>query len=138
MTTSPSRSSGRVSRAPVYVVIGFFAIALTLVVLVVQGLPKPIVVVDRAGTPDAPRPVNVIMRDYHFDPEPLVLIAGETVRISVFDAGLEPHDMVLGDAAVHAAWSAADAAAVPPQPFATAGPASVPPGTGGLRVLLAS
>lgn len=140
--TAPAAPTDRqrrpVSRAPVYVLIVFFAISLTLVVLVVQGLPKPIVVVDRAGTPESPRAVNVIMRDYHFDPEPLVLIPGETVRITVFDAGMEPHDMVLGDATVHAAWSAADAAATPPLPFTTAPPASVPPGTGGVRVFLGS
>jgi uncharacterized cupredoxin-like copper-binding protein len=78
------------------------------------------------------------MRDYLFDPTPLVLVAGETIRLTVFSAGMTAHEMVLGDAAVQAAWSAADAAATPPAPFTTAPPASVPPGTGGVRLLLVS
>ena len=122
------------------VVAGFFAIAITLVLIGAQRSlePAPSVAIERAGTPDAPRPINVIMRDYRFDPTPVVLIRGETVRITVFNAGLVPHELTLGDADVQRAWHAADAAATPPAPFATAPPASVPPMTGGLRVLLCS
>jgi uncharacterized cupredoxin-like copper-binding protein len=85
-----------------------------------------------------PRPVTVIMRDYRFDPTPVVLVPGETVRFTVLNGGLEIHDMVIGDADVQEAWLAADAAATPPGLFATAPPASVPPDTGGLRVVLDS
>jgi uncharacterized cupredoxin-like copper-binding protein len=67
-----------------------------------------------------------------------VLVAGETIRLTVFSAGMTAHEMVLGDAAVQDAWSQADAAATPPAPFATAPPASVPPGTAGVRLLLVS
>jgi uncharacterized cupredoxin-like copper-binding protein len=138
--SEPRRSAVTPSRAPVVVVIGFFAVAITLVLVGAQlsASPAPSVSVDRPGTSDAPRPVNVIMRDYHFDPTPVVLVAGETVRFTVFNAGLVIHEMTLGDAAVQAAWTSADAAATPPAPFATAPPASVPPGVGGLRVMVPS
>jgi uncharacterized cupredoxin-like copper-binding protein len=54
------------------------------------------------------------------------------------NGGLVEHELTLGDEAVQTAWARADAAVTPPAPFATAPPASVPPGTGGLRVLLGS
>jgi uncharacterized cupredoxin-like copper-binding protein len=76
----------------------------------------------------------VIMRDYLFDPTPLVLVPGETIRLTVFDAGLQPHELVLGDGEVQAAWAVAHAAATPPGPFATPPAASVPATTGGLRM----
>ena len=78
------------------------------------------------------------MRDYLFEPAPLALYPGETIRLTVFNAGLEPHELVLGDAAAQAAWGAADAAATPPAPFTTSPPASAPAGTGGLRLLVGS
>lgn len=90
------------------------------------------------GTAAAPRPVTVIMRDYHFDPTPLHLYAGETIALTVVNAGMVEHELVLGDAGVQNAWAQADAAATPPAPFATAPPASAPAGTGGLRVILPS
>jgi uncharacterized cupredoxin-like copper-binding protein len=134
-----AQSSLRVSRAPLYVMLLFFAAALTLVVVFAQrsseqGAAPP---VSSPGTSSAPRPITVIMRDYLFDPRPVVLVRGETVRITVFDAGLLPHELTLGDATVQAAWDAADAAATPPAAFTTAPPASAPAGTGGLRVFLA-
>lgn len=118
----------------------FFVVAMILVLIGAQrsAEPAPSITIARPGTPDQPRPVTVIMRDYLFDPTPLVLVAGETVRLTVFSAGMTAHELVLGDAAVQAAWSHADAAVTPPAPFATAPPASVPPGTGGLRLLLVS
>ena len=91
-----------------------------------------------AGTDAQPRDVNVIMRDYHFDPTPLYLIPGETVRLHVFNAGMIEHELVLGDSSVQEAWEEADAAATPPEAFATAPPASVSPDVGGLRLLLES
>ncbi len=130
----------RISRAPVIVVGLFFTVAVTLVVIGAQLSlsPPPDITIDEPGTADAPRPINVIMRDYRFDPTPVILIPGETVRITLFNAGMVPHEMSLGDAAVQLAWAQADAAATPPVLFATAPPASVPPGTGGLRVVLDS
>lgn len=137
---SPSGGAPRISRAPVVVTVIFFAVAVTLVVIGAQLSlqPAPSFAIDQPGTATQPRPLNVIMRDYRFDPTPVVLVPGETVRITVFNAGLVDHEMVLGDAAVQSAWHAADAAATPPGLFQTAPPASVPAGTGGLRVLLSS
>ena len=122
------------------VVIVFAVVAVALVFIGMQrsGEPPPEVEITVAGTPDEPRPVTVIMRDYRFDPTPVVLVPGETVRFTIFNAGLEVHDFVIGDGEVQAAWSIADAAATPSHLLATAPPASVPPGTGGLRVFLRS
>jgi uncharacterized cupredoxin-like copper-binding protein len=133
-------STARVSRAPVVVVGAFFAIAIVLVLIGAQrpSEPPPDVEIARPGTPDAPRDVTVIMRDYRFDPTPIVLVRGETVRLTVLNGGLVEHELTLGDDAVQAAWARANAAATPPAPFATPPPASVPPGTGGLRLLLGS
>lgn len=130
----------RISRAPVLVVGAFFIIALALVVMGAQRSlqPAPEVVITRPGSPDAPRDVAVIMRDYRFDPTPIVLVPGETVRFTIFNAGLVEHEFTLGDATVQSAWASADAAATPPAPLTTPPPASVPPGTGGLRVVLRS
>ena len=128
-----------ISRAPVVVVIVFGVIATVLIFIgATRSTAPPDVVIDAAGTASEPRPVTVIMRDYRFEPTPVVLVPGETVRFNIFNAGLEVHDFVIGDAAVQQAWSIADAAATPPNLLATAPPASVPPGTGGLRVFLRS
>lgn len=94
--------------------------------------------IGQPGTVAAPRDVNVIMRDYHFDPTPLYLYPGETVRFNIVNGGMLEHELVLGDAAVQQAWALADAAATPAAPFATPPPASAPAGTGGLRVVLPS
>ena len=128
-----------ISRAPVVVVIVFAVIATTLIFIgATRPTAPPDMEIDTAGTATEPRPVTVIMRDYSFEPTPVVLVPGETVRFTIFNAGLEVHDFVIGDADVQQAWSIADAAATPPNLLATAPPASVPPGTGGLRVFLRS
>jgi uncharacterized cupredoxin-like copper-binding protein len=90
------------------------------------------------GTSANPRGVNVIMRDYAFNPDPLHLAPGETVTFTVVNGGLVEHEFVLGDRAVQAAWAQANAAVTPPAPFATPPPASAPAGTGGLRLVVAS
>jgi len=129
-----------ISRAPFVVVIVFAVVAVTLVFIGMQrsGAPPPDIEITTAGTTQVPRDVTVIMRDYRFDPTPIVLVPGETVRFTVFNAGLEVHDFVIGDADVQRVWHEADAAATPPNMLATAPPASVPPSTGGLRVFLRS
>lgn len=131
----------RVSRAPVYVTLGFFAVALTLVLIgASRSAEKPTTTptVTQPGTLASPRAVTVIMRDYLFEPVPLALYPGETIRLTVVNAGLEPHELVLGDATAQAAWEAADAAATPPAPFATAPVASLPAGVTGLRLFVGS
>jgi uncharacterized cupredoxin-like copper-binding protein len=114
------------------------ATTLVLVGAMLASMPAAEPAIAQPGTADAPRPINVIMRDYRFDPTPVYVVPGETVRITVFNAGLVEHELVLGDERVQAAWAVADAAATPPAPFATPPPASVAPDVGGLRVLLAS
>jgi uncharacterized cupredoxin-like copper-binding protein len=138
--TAPAPPVKRPSLAPLVVVAVFFVVAVTLVLIGAQrsAEPAPSVAIGRPGTREQPRPVTVLMRDYLFDPTPLVLVAGETIRLTVFSAGMTSHELVLGDRAVQAAWEQADAAVTPPAPFTTAPPASVPPGTGGVRLLLAS
>jgi uncharacterized cupredoxin-like copper-binding protein len=129
------------SRAPLYVVMGFFVIAVTLVLFgamrsAEKSNPQPSVL--QPGTADAPRAVTVIMRDYLFEPNPLGLVPGETIRLTAFDAGLEPHELVIGDPSVQDAWAVANAAATAPAPFTTPPPASAPAGTGGLRLIVGS
>ena len=129
------------SRAPLYVVLGFFLVAITLVLIgamrsAEKSNPAPSVL--QPGTADAPRAVTVIMRDYLFEPNPLALVPGERIRLTAVDAGLEPHELVIGDVAAQDAWAAADAAATPVGPLTTAPPASAPAGTGGLRVYVGS
>jgi uncharacterized cupredoxin-like copper-binding protein len=130
----------RISRAPVVLLIGGMSLAIGLVLLggALANRPVDAPASGSPGTQAAPREINVILRDYRFDPTPLYLYAGETVRLNVLNGGMLEHELVLGDAQVQQAWAQADSAAVPPAPFATAPPASVPPGTGGVRVLLGS
>ena len=121
--------------------IAFASLATALVLLgaSLAGAPAPTPApAQTPGTAAAPRAVNVIMRDYRFDPTPLYLYPGETVELRVVNGGIVEHELVLGDPAVQQAWAMADAAATPPAPFATAPPASVAPDVGGLRILLPS
>jgi len=129
-----------VSRLPVLVLLLGLVAALTLVILgaSLAAVPAPAPDVSRPGTTESPRALNVIMRDYRFDPTPIYLVPGETVRVFVVNAGLIEHELVLGDPDFQAAWANADAAATPPGPFATAPPASVGPIGTGLRTVLAS
>lgn len=89
------------------------------------------------GTSEAPREVNVIAREYRFDPDPIDLAPGETVLLHLINAGLEVHEVVIGDDSVQDAWEAAEAATVgaPPGPTPFV---SVAPGSAGLRVVLRS
>ena len=94
-------------------VLAFFAVAIGLVLIGAQRSldPAPVVAIARPGTPASPRAVTVVMHDYRFDPTPVVLVPGETIRLTVFNGGLIPHELTLGDRAVHEAWQRADAAA---------------------------
>ena len=114
------------------------AIGIVLYLASINNLPVASPPIGSPGTSAAPRLVTVIMRDYHFDPTPLHLFAGETVALTVLNAGMVEHELVLGDEAVQSAWAQADAVATPAAPFATAPPASAPAGTGGVRVILPS
>jgi uncharacterized cupredoxin-like copper-binding protein len=89
------------------------------------------------GSSAHPREVNVIAKDYLFIPAELALVPGETVLLHVINGGLEPHEAVIGDSAVQAAWEAAEAptATHPPGPTAVI---QVPAGVAGLRLFVAS
>jgi uncharacterized cupredoxin-like copper-binding protein len=127
-----------VSRSPVVVTVVGLTVAGILVYIGgrLAAAPAPTPDLSRPGTPDQPRPVTVIMRDYVFNPTPLYLVAGETVTFNVINGGLLPHEFVIGDEDVQQAWAGANAAASPPGPLATAAPASVPHGTGGIELVL--
>jgi uncharacterized cupredoxin-like copper-binding protein len=120
------------------ITLGGLALAAGLVILGARLAAAPAASPDlsRPGTVDAPRPVAVIMRDYVFNPTPLYLVEGETVNFTIVNAGMLPHEFVLGDESVQRVWAAANAAATPAAPLATAPAASVPAGTGGLEVVL--
>ena len=89
------------------------------------------------GTPDAPRDVNLIARDYVFVPPTLDVVAGETVVLHVINGGLTVHEAVIGDSSVQDAWEAAEAVAADPPPGPTP-LVSVPPDVSGIRVVVAS
>jgi uncharacterized cupredoxin-like copper-binding protein len=129
-----------ISRWPVVILVGGLGLAVALVIIgaTLAGSPAPPPQISDPGTLESPRPVNVILRDYRFDPTPLYLVPGEVVRLNVLNGGLVEHELVLGDAAFSAAWESADAAATPPAPFATPPPASIDPGLVGLRLVLPS
>jgi uncharacterized cupredoxin-like copper-binding protein len=125
---------------PVIVLVVGLGLAVGLVLLGADLAARPVASppLGQPGTVGSPRDVTVILRDYRFDPTPLYLYRGETIRLTVVNAGMVEHELVLGDAAVQAAWAQADAAATAAAPFATAPVASAPAGTGGLRVVLPS
>ncbi len=89
------------------------------------------------GTPDDPREVVIVARDYTFVPPTVDLVPGETVVIQLIDGGVIGHEAVFGPSAVQDAWEAAEA------PLASAPPGASPevsidPGLGGLRIVVAS
>jgi FtsP/CotA-like multicopper oxidase with cupredoxin domain len=94
--------------------------------------PRPI-----PGTSGAPREVNIIARDYRFDPNPIDLTPGETILLHLINGGLEVHDVVLGDESVQAAWEAVEGGAHMDAP-----PGSTPAANAvlrsGLRIVLRS
>jgi uncharacterized cupredoxin-like copper-binding protein len=89
------------------------------------------------AAPDRPREVNVILKDWLFVPDPVDVVPGETVLLHVVNGGLEIHELVIGDAAVQAAWEAAEAAAADPPPGPTP-VVTVPAERAGLRVVVPS
>ena len=109
---APRRGIGRYARGPVPTCRPLLVLTalLACVALGCDAGPPPVTPTPRAGTPDAPREVNLIAKDYAFLPATLDLIPGETVLLHLINGGLEVHEAVIGDAAVQAAWEAAEAA----------------------------
>ena len=89
------------------------------------------------GTSATPRDVNIITKDYSFEPPEVDLVPGETVLLHVINGGLEVHEVVIGDPAVQDAWEAAEAAAANPPPGPTP-LVTVPAGSAGLRIVVQS
>jgi uncharacterized cupredoxin-like copper-binding protein len=89
------------------------------------------------GTAASPREVTIIARDYSYQPDPVDLVPGETVLLHVVNAGLDVHEVVIGDADTQDAWEVAEAATIgaPPGPTPAV---SVPPGLEGLRIVVES
>lgn len=100
-------------------------------------MPPPATPPLAPGESDAPREVNLIARDFAFEPPTLDLIPGETVLLHVVNGGLAVHEAVIGDTAVQDAWEAAEAATAgaPPGPTPQV---SVPPATAGIRIVVGS
>lgn len=114
-----------------------FAAGVALLALACEAGPPPVTPTPVAGTPDAPREVNLIAKDYSFQPATLDLIRGETVLLHLINGGLEVHEAVIGDGEVQDAWETAEAATVgaPPGPTPVV---SVPPDVAGLRIVVRS
>jgi uncharacterized cupredoxin-like copper-binding protein len=89
------------------------------------------------GTVAHPREVNIIAREYAYSPPVVDLVPGETVLFHVVNAGLEIHEVVIGDGQVQDAWEVAEAAVAgaPPGPTPAV---SVPPAVAGLRIVVPS
>jgi uncharacterized cupredoxin-like copper-binding protein len=102
-----------------------------------QAGPPPATPPISPGTSAAPREVNVIAKDWHFLPDHVELVPGETVLFHFVNGGLDIHEFVIGDAAVQDAWERAEAATVghPPGPTPFV---SVAPELSGIRVVVES
>ena len=89
------------------------------------------------GSSNAPREVNIVLKDWIFLPDPVDVVPGETVLLHVVNGGLEIHELVIGDQAVQDAWEAAELTTIgaPPGPTPAA---SVPPDVAGIRVVVPS
>lgn len=89
------------------------------------------------GTPESPREVILLAKDYAFIPAVVDLVPGETVTFQIVNGGLAVHEAVLGPMPVQDAWEAAEAptASAPPGPTPEV---SVPPGVAGLRIVVGS
>jgi uncharacterized cupredoxin-like copper-binding protein len=133
---SPFASSPRPlrRRSPVAIAVALVVVA---AVAACDAGPAPETPPPSAGTVARPREVNLIARDYSFEPDPLDLLPGETVLLHVVNAGLDWHEAIIGDQAVQDAWEMAEAATVgaPPGPTPVV---SFPPDVAGLRVVVAS
>jgi uncharacterized cupredoxin-like copper-binding protein len=91
------------------------------------------------GSSGSPREVNLIARDYSFQPPTLDLAPGETVLLHVINGGLVTHEAIIGDDRVQDAWEVAEAAPgiadPPPGPTPVV---SVPPDVAGVRIVVRS
>jgi uncharacterized cupredoxin-like copper-binding protein len=115
---------------------GLAALAAGLLVSACSGAPAATPPIS-PGTPDRPREVNIIAREYEFLPPVVEFVPGESVVLHVINGGLEVHEAIIGDTAVQAAWESAEAEAANPPPGPTP-MVSVPPEQAGLRIVVTS
>ena len=114
-----------------------FVVAAALVAACDAGAAPPTPPIS-PGTSAAPREVNIIARDWTFQPAVIDVVAGETVLLHVVNGGLDVHEAVIGDDTAQGAWESAEAAAgVGLAPGATPR-VSVDPSVGGLRIVVGS
>jgi uncharacterized cupredoxin-like copper-binding protein len=90
------------------------------------------------GSSAAPREVNIIARDWSFQPARVDVVAGETVLLHVVNGGLTVHEAVIGDDVAQDAWEAAEAAAAVGAKPGPTPRVSLDPSVGGLRIVVES
>ena len=90
------------------------------------------------GTAASPREVNIIARDWTFQPSVVDVVAGETVLLHVINGGLDVHEAVIGDDRAQDAWEQAEAAASVGQKPGPTPRVSLDPSVGGLRIVVGS
>jgi uncharacterized cupredoxin-like copper-binding protein len=112
---------------------------LVLIAGACEAGPTPATPPISPGSSGSPREVNLIARDYSFQPATLDLAPGETVLLHVINGGLVTHEAILGDDRVQDAWEVAEAAPgiadPPPGPTPLV---SVPPDVAGVRIVVRS
>ena len=112
-------------------------IAALLLAAACEAGPPPATPPITPGTSGSPREVNLIARDYSFQPPTLDLAPGETVVLHVINGGLVTHEAILGDDRVQDAWEVAEAPHGDPPPGPTP-VVSVPPDVAGIRIVVRS
>ena len=123
-----------------FVALAFVALAFLAVVVAAAcdaGPPPPTPPIS-PGTAAAPRELNIIARDWSFQPSVLDVVAGETVLLHLVNGGLETHEAVIGGNAVQDAWEQAEAAAAVGQLRGATPRVSLDPSVGGLRIVVGS
>ena len=130
---------GRLSRQerPYTRAVRLLFIAAFLLAAACEAGPPPATPPITPGTSGSPREVNLIARDYSFQPPTLDLAPGETVVLHVINGGLVTHEAILGDDRVQDAWEAAEAPHGDPPPGPTP-VVSVPPDVAGVRIVVRS
>ncbi len=112
-------------------------IAAILLVAACEAGPPPATPPITPGSSGSPREVNLIAREYSFQPPTLDLAPGETVVLHVINGGLVTHEAIIGDERVQDAWEAAEAPHGDPPPGPTP-IVSVPPDVAGVRIVVRS
>ena len=112
-------------------------VAAFLLAVACEAGPTPATPPITPGTSGSPREVNLIARDYSFQPPTLDLAPGETVVLHVINGGLVTHEAILGDDRVQDAWEVAEAPHGDPPPGPTP-VVTVPSDVAGVRIVVRS